>query len=760
MRNKVIPESMIQSEYVAYNHPCTVVTITDNSQRPVTQVNSENYTVLQPVFMPKGPTDEIIVFEGSDIVTKWRNLMGTPNTTIYGKFGTIAEEALKGRFSLATLNMRPPEATYANFYVAFTLKKAMDEEGDTPLTKTLYVLLDSSTQEYTFSFVKTDLQPEGEELEPNQTITEVPLEMFEIGFKPFYIEDLKTGVDYAEYLSETLYVNKVGKNMTSIDEETEVHLPLFALAYKGRGDYGNVFKAEFSTETNKLNDAYSYYNCAIKDGAVTDYSFTFTTFDIAKGNLNYGFGDRALLACRTTFTATNFVQVFNSYSASRQLQNKVEASVKAATSKVLSNALAKVKEKFPSFNETTDTSNWGEIVEGIKVMDGMFKRNRDTVEGKSLETPFSYVDPWLSLSKDIEAKLPWVYKPCPATIPFVGGTMGPLADILDEDGFDWNSQLEEQAPSPETGLPENKKYKIWNRMLINFFKGITDDCIFDPTIVRDAIVFADDYPDEVQEVIDDFTRYREGEINFENGRCDMCFIRTPDRSVKNITEALDWQGAFLNKTKNINMHPVIGAWRFTDPSTGSQETYQAFFDYLGTNSSLFRYLSSCVPDSFASGDWSMITKGAVNSMTLVPRTHAEREELANRDIIYYKRRPGGYYTLGHDTGYNIGMDSVLKSIGSNIQFNRILNLALMELLKNQIINPTKDRLAILQRDVELAISQPAKHFNGKVSVSIGVSTHEKEVDKKVVLCEITVTGHEYSRSNRLHMIAQRPDTNE
>lgn len=759
MRNKVIPEYMIQSTYVAYNHPCTVVTITDNSQRPVTQVNSENYTVLQPVFMPKGPTDEIIVFEGSDIVTKWRDLMGTPNTALYGKFGTIAEEALKGRFSLATLNMRPPEATYANFYVAFDVKKAMDDEGNNAVTKTLYVLLDSSTQEYTFSFIKEELQPEGTELEPTQTITEIPLEMFEIGFKPYFIEDLKTSTDYNDYLSNTAYVNKIGKNNASIDD-TELHMPLFGLAYKGRGDYGNVFKAEFTTEPTKLNEVYSYYDCAIKDGAETDYEFTFSIFDIARGQLNYGFGDRALLACRTTFTATNFTQVFNSYSASRQLQNKAEAVVKAATTKTLGNALAKIKEKFPTFNETTDTSNWDEIVEAINVMQNLFHRNRDTVEGKSVETPFSYVNPWDVIKDEDKAKMPWVYNSCASTIPFTGGSMGPLGDILNDDGFDWNTTLEEEIPDEMTGVPTKKKYKIWDRMLTQFFTGETDDCIFDPTIVRDAIIFADDYPLDVQEVIDDFTRYREGEVNFEKGRCDMCFIRTPDQSVKTITGALDWQASFLNTTKNINMHPVIGAWRFTDPSTGAQETYQAFFDYLGTDSSLFNYLSSCVPDSFASGDWSMISKGAVGSMTLVPRTHTERESLANRDIIYYKRRPGGYYTLGHDTGYNVGVDSVLKSIGSNIQFNRILNLALMELLKNQIINPTKDRLNILQRDIELAIAQPAKHFNGKVAVSIGLSTHEKEVDKKVVLCEITVTGHEYSRSNRLHMIAQRPDSEE
>lgn len=755
MKSKIIPEAMIQSPYVAYNHPCSVVTISDRSERPIPQINSEGYTFLLPIFMPKGVTDEIVVLEGNDTLNKFRKLFGEPNTASYGKWGTIAEQIIKGRFNLATLNMRPPEATNANFYVAFCLKKAMDEKGTSAKTKTLYVLQDSSASEYTFSFVKEELQPTGEELEPTQTITEIPVEMFEIGFKPYYIEKCKNTTEYAKYLSEEALINKVGTSSNTIDD-TELNVPLFGLAYRGRGDYGNAFKATFKSEPTKMMDVYPYFNCTVSDGAEVDFKFTFTMFDIAKNSVNYGFGDRALLACRTMFSQNNAVQVHNSYLASRKIQNTLEKTVAAAGEKTKAYLLAKIKEKFPAFNETSSTSNWEEFVDIINAVPAMFTRNKTTLAGKSVETPLSYVNPFDKLV-DME-KYPWSYVPCNDTISYTGGEMGPLGDAINDEGFDINQELTEKVPNPLTGIPEDKKYKFWERALLNFFKGKTDDALFDPTIVRDAIIYGEDYPLTVQEAVEEFTRYREGDVNFEEGRCDMCYIRTPLDSVATIQDVLDWQREFLNPTKNLNMHPWVGSWRFTDPSTGSQEQYNGFFDYLGTDSTLFRYLSSCTPDSFAAGDFSIITKGALNSMKLVPRTHAEREELANRDIIYYKRRPGGLYALGNDTGYNIGMLSVLKTVGSNIQFNRILNLALMELLKNQIINPTKDRLAILQRDIEEAIAVPAKHFNSAVSVKLGISSHEKEVDRKVVLCEITVIGNEYSRSNRLHMIAQSPNS--
>ena len=84
-----------------------------------------------------------------------------------------------------------------------------------------------------------------------------------------------------------------------------------------------------------------------------------------------------------------------------------------------------------------------------------------------------------------------------------------------------------------------------------------------------------------------------------------------------------------------------------------------------------------------------------------------------------------------------------------------MNIAHNIMKDNVIIDPTTDDLESLKRKIEAAIVNPAKHFKDKVSVTIGLSTHAQEVNRNVVLCEIRVTGNDYSRYNRLHMVAQR-----
>ena len=750
MKNKRVPVAVITGMYNQFQHSNTVLTITDESERAVPVVNSDNYSILQPIYSPKGVTNEWILIEGTDIVNTYLELFGAPHTAKYGPMATIAYNAVLGQFNLAVINVRPPEATFANMYLAFDISKAKNEKGDTPLTKTLYGTQKSTNQELFFSFDKKEVEEflEGAEDE----IVEIPLEYYNFGYNNYTVEDLKLNIDIDKYFGEDSMKIDVapGKEIADV----QVHVPQFMLAYRGAGQYGNVFKFKISEMKDLLNEAYPHFSGTIKDSAKDIYTFSFAMFDTSVGATNYGFEDRATNACQKVMSATNAVQEFRAWSLKRKESNKAEKGIHQIIENTKSYLLEQIKAKYPSFDPATSTSNYNEFIEALDALKGMFTRNKDTSTGIGRETPFSFVNPWKKLQDS--SRLCINYVAAPTELQFASGDLGPLQQKLDEEDFDWNTTLKRKVANPDTGLSEEEDYKVWPDLLIKAYSGELDDSIFDSSIVPDSILFGEQYPVEVQEEIDKLCKYQEDVVNCETVRPDFMYIRTPDNSVNTIQKVLEWQEGFLNgEKKNINMHPLVGSWRFTDRTTGAQERFSGCFDWLGSGSILFDYLFSCTPKSFASGDYSIVTKGATNSQMLVPRTSTEREELKKRDIMYFKRRSTGLYALGEDTGYIIGKESVLKSIGSNIQFNRMVNIAHNIMRDNVIIDPTTDELDNLKRKIESAIVNPAKHFKDKVSVIIGKSTHPMEIDKNVVLCEIRVTGNEYSRHNRLHMIAQR-----
>ena len=751
MKNKRVPVATITGYINTFQHSNTVLTITDESERDIPVVNSDNYTVIQPIYSPKGVTNEWVKIEGTDIVNTYLELFGAPNTAKCGPMATYAYNAVLGRFNAAVINMRPEGSTYPNTYLAFNIEKAKDEKGQTTLTKTLYAVMNSSTEEYIFSFDKKDCEDQKEELDE---IKEIKLEYYQFGYVNYTVEDLTSETEVEDYFKNQLPKMQVDASATIAD--VQVHVPQFMLAYRGAGDYGNIFKLKVATNTELLNDAYPFFQGTIKDSIKDVYTFSFAMFDTSVGQLNYGFEDRATNACKKAMTATNVVQEFRAWSIKRKEANKAEKAIQQIIKNTKDYMLAKIKETFPTFDPETSVSNLEDYNNALDTLAGMFKRNRETAAGAGRETPFSFVNPWLPLEDAVKGVLPLEYVNAPGELQFYSGSLGKLREKLDEEDFSWDTTLQRQEPNPDTGSPETKDYKVWSDLLIKAYSGELDDSLFDSSIVPDGILFGEQYPIEVQEEIDKLCKYKEDVLNVETVRPDFCYIRTPEEKVNTIQKALDWSDGFLNgDKKNLNMHPLIGSWRFTDTTTGAQERFSGCFDWLGDGSILFDYLFSCTHKAFATGDYSVITKGATNSQLLVPRTSGEREELKKREIMYFKRRSTGLYALGEDTGYIVGKESVLKNIGSNIQFNRIMNIAHNIMKDNVIIDPTTDDLEALKRKIEAAIVNPAKHFKDKVSVTIGLSTHAQEVNRNVVLCEIRVTGNDYSRYNRLHMVAQR-----
>lgn len=757
MRNKRIPEAMITSPKNVFRHPNSVITITDNSETPIPVVNSDNYTVFQPIYSPKGVTGEVILIEGTDIVGTYVKLFGTPNKVKYGPMSTIAYNAALSGFSVGVINMPAPGSRYANVYLAFEMKKSMCDDGETPKEAKIFMTQNSETQEYHIAFTREEVEKWLDTRKDTDTINELVIQGYEIGFSANTVEDLEIETDYDEFLSETAYKINVTDN-SDIDAESEIHIPLFAVAYRGASSYGNGFTLEIQDQLDLLNDKYPYFNAVIKDKGTTKYEFPFALFDIPKGTLNYSFADRGTETCQITMTSTNSIQEFRTYSIERKKANKLEAAMTKAVEKQKKYLVNKIKEKYPAFDETTSKSNIKTYFDSLDQLSSLFKRGEDS-DARTNETPFSYVNPFKSHIDDTYL-LP-VYHSAPRVLQFSSGVTGELEKLIQDEDFDMSQTLNEEVWDEEKSDFVSKPYKVWDRMLIEAYTGVTDDSIFDPSIVKDAILFGEEYSVDVQEAVDELCRYHTDVVNYEKSRVDWCYIRTPESKIKTITQVLNWADGFGNKEKkNINMHPICGSWRFLDETTGNQERFNAFFDFLGEDGIFFKYLKSATPRSFASGTYSVITKGATNSQLLVPRTSTERESLKDRDVMYFRRRSDGTYSLGDDSGYNIGFDSVLKSLGSNIQFNRIMNIAYLILRDNRIINPTSDELEILKRKIETAIAQPMKHFNDMVKISLGISSDPDEAAKKVVLCEITVTGHEYSRYNRLHMISQRPSTSE
>lgn len=882
VRSKTIPTSFIAGSMNALPFSSTVVTILDKTERPLPRINTAQYSVFQPIFSPKGVTNEVVYITGQDVLNKYNDLFGKPNTVLYGPGATYIWQAVRGGFNAGVVNVRPADATYANFFVNFMIEKSDKQQklfvrkyakwapagGITPGA---YENRDNSVKYgYHFALVPAGADAEAEKKakasigtnatgnpEDDPDIKEILLDTYDFGFKYFNITGLTQGksvqvdgltgitidTNFGSILSTNATYpkkNTAGKyedangqtqisdngvmrdlkiseaaEVTESDDRTEVHpntkglkvpfnmdakmilsLPVFGLVYRGAGEYGNVFYADFSTKSSPLpiDRNYPYFKCEVRENAIkSEHMFDFTLFAIGDqngGSLNYNFADRAIRACRKTWTETNNTKTFTPYLVNRTNALSIETGLKTFFTKLRETFLAKIKAEFSTDSEldtllgdapTTDIDtikNFNTVLAEINALEEDFKRNKDVIKKKTIETPFSRIAPWeLNPIDDLKHTYRRKTVPginllnLPTRLYFAGGTYGSLTPIVGEEEFDFYTTVynpyavtAEEKKAEEDAIRHGQRgtYKIWLELYKDVFLGNIDDAIFDPTIVKDCIVFGEGYPEELQRVVSRLVQYKEDFVHKERVRPDWTYIRTPDETVvRNMNDAIAWAHDILGdfKEKNIGMHPVIGSWMFTDPTTGGSYRYSGFFEYLGESSSLASYLLSGTSNSFASGDYSKIFGGADDSQELIPRTSEQKTDLVKADVMYYRRRSDGRYALGEDLGYNPGMMSSLKNIGSCIHFNRILNEAQCFMIDNVISNTDRDSLDLLQKGIEKRIAPYTKHFNNRVVVEVKVSDEENEQENSVILVEISVTGHEYSRNNRLAMIMTSDKTN-
>ena len=774
MKSRIVPVDLITSPYISLRQSYTALTITDNSEREYASVEAVNYGCYQPIFAPKGITNQLIFFEGNDVVNKFTTMFGTPDTGKYGPMFTYALQILKSGFTLGTINIRPQEATYPNFYLGFNVGAVKDDEtGKMKMTK-LYIEYEPDEDYYHMDTVKSRL--------PNaNAIIEVDFPVMEAKFDNYCIDGLTRDTDIDEYLGKTaVKLDVAGGDAITLDDY--IHVPIIGLAYRGAGDYNN-FRAVFDNNQGFLNSVYPIFGCTIYDGTTQKYSFNFCLFDIANEyNVNQSFENRATATCKVVFNEStkNSVQEFRPYSVSKKVANKLTDAMESLCTKFQDDLLRRVKEQIPTFDPDASQSDWYNIISYYTYLTAQFERN---AEYRSLETPFSRNNPFVLTYLSGFEDSPIEVKCASAVQRFSGGTMGPLAKILEDEGFSFDimldvpteedviilDSLEVASGSVEIGTPFTftvtlstepaAQTQFFVDELKKCYGGEIDPAVLDPSFMRDAIIFGEWYPNELQEHIAEFVRYHDGTINYDGGRCDMTYIRTPPLSVTTIDEAIEWAQSF-GTSKNMNMHTVIGRWSFIDPSTGSSEKFSAFFDYLGTNGVLYNYLTSYTPDSIASGSYSEVISGAENTQELVPKTVANRETLAKADVMFYARKSNGNYALSEDSAHIPNIDSVMKNIGSGIHFNKMINRLYCFARDNKIIDATDENLTILKQKAWNLISEIAAAFNNNVTVTTLLSDHEYEKDSDVVLFQLNVIGHNYSRHNRIAAIIERSSSTE
>ena len=566
---------------------------------------------------------------------------------------------------------------------------------------------------------------------------------------------------------------EVLKNLADVKS---LQYPIFGLCYRGAGTYGNRFYANIYAKTDRLDNRYPYYTCTIRENDVTEeHSFDFTPFYYSIGQtFNYNFRDRAINTCKVPFTITNQVQTFEAYMISRRISNELEG--------VVAKSMEILKKKVVDAMTAVDTNlqadvdgptatplskkNFELFLKGYDDVTNKFKRPVVTNPNVD-ETPLSNWNITRLVDKVRNTSTgEWIIttKPtpgltllsCPEKVQFYGGSFGQLQDVLDDGDFDMDEVINYKVP----GTPEIKKgYKVWNEMLKDVFEGRVDTAIYDAALIKDCIVFGDDYSNELQNIIAELVRYNETAIHHTRTRPDWTFIRTPQNRIRTASEALnEWATYFDTDVKNYNMHPCIGSWMFNDPTTGGQSRFNSWYEYLGKGGSLYAYLTSYTENSFATGDYSLMLNASPGTGFCIPEDDDIKTKLVNQCIMFYTLRSTGYYALGEDLGYLPKFISNMKNVGSCIHFNRISNIAINFARDRQITNPTRENLDKMKKQLDKLITIPSRHFGGRVITTAEVSNLEVESKHPVVLFKISTTGHTYSRHNRVEHIMNKSDT--
>lgn len=721
-----------------------VLTIEDLTVKPKTIVNNSPYVVQVLGYYYKGITDKDVVIEGNDKVTKYERIFGKPNTSLYGPGATLALEAINAGFNLSTFNVRSEEATFPNYYIAFTITDKPTVNGvpsPTALTKILYVWHDTVADKYYIAGIQSDLPPEALPAE----IIEVECPIYQYQHSTRYMADAKSLMEIQPYL--TTPVADGGSVVDTVDPVTtvtpeNVHIPYHGLIYNGRSEYGNYFKTTYKTLNSLIDEKYLLFENKTIDSSNNNlemlFNFSFSQYQSVKTGqkLNY-----PILVTQEGSVDmevnNNSVELFTGFTGEKKTINKIKTTADACVTKTLNSALAAIKVAFPLFDETAETmSNWQEVVDATKLISDTF-----TYTNPINENALSYCDPFKELPAD-----PLTlgnYIPASTTIYMAGGT-DELATELHANGYDIN----------KTEVPSLPGKPIFPDLFEKYYTGVLTDTIYEPAITRAALVLGEGYPNDLQEAICKLTAFKPEMFNVENVRADWLYIRTPDESqVKTLDDVITWGRGFVDPN-NPNCKTFIGSWNFYDESDAQIHRFSCVYDWLGVDGGLYPALISGTPDSFASGTHSKIRRAERNSHNLVPTgSSTYRDTLYDLDINFYTNTLDRGFALSEDTSGNRGYESMLKSLISCINFNSIANTTYLYMRDNKITRPTISKFNNMVADIRDLSAQYIKHFANGVKIEVKLDDNPYSVGTDVVLAHISVSNNKYSRYARVLMSA-------
>lgn len=781
MKARSLSRDLLYGAYVTKKQSHTLLTITDDTYRLNTPVQAGNYCAYQPGFFEKGPTNTFMIFDGSDNATLAAKVLGSANTDLYGPMATYFFNLVDRGFSTGTINIVPKNATYANMYIALDVKHETNNDGSLKYA-TLYVEYDVNGDHYHMSFLK-------ERLPNKDTVVEIEIPLLKVAYDPFVIDDLTQMIDVDTFLSDTVVKFNVDSTKP-VGEDDHIHVPIIFTAYYGALPYGNNYQLDFSKTSNKIRGLYPEFSVNYVDTnlANIDHSFNFA---LTKVSNEYGasqsFFDKANSSTRLAINASknNYVDLFRNYLVPNSVANKVTKAIKAMTAKYKADALSKIKEKFPAFDELLSSSDWMLIELSYLTIDELFTRAPMTNQN-TFETPFAYINPFDTEGEATYKDSPIAYYAAPTSIRLEGGSRGSgVDDYISENGFDWDMEIQVDPDAVTTGKitymnvtpatvgvgdgvrvtvktedvePEKIKFFV-DTLKKCYVGGIAGNAFFDPAKMPSAILFGEGYPLDLQQAIIDVIEVNEDVVFKDKCGVLWTYFRTMPWDIKDWTTALDWLRS-LGDSRNHNIKTVLGMASFPDSTTGSQSRFSLAYEWIGENGKLYDYLVSCTPDGFGSGNYSNITTAIPNTYEFVPYNDENatdlREELTSLCVNYFEAKENNILGLAGDYGHIPGAESGFHTFGSTIQFNYMSGRVYVVLRNNKVDQRIDDDyLDRLKNKCAQAVQQPAQHFGGRVQFEMGVSTHPNEVGKNIPLCQMRVFANEYSQINRLEAIMSR-----
>lgn len=228
---------------------------------PVNAV-ADSSVLLMPIYAPKGPTDELVMFEG--LYRDFIAVFGDYDVVKHGQPTKLVHDHIKAGGRWCGVNLRAEDATSANIVLSLT---------STPLTKAFYV--DASGVTY------------------SKKPTSIPTK--EITINTYALATTFQNITGIKKLTE---LDLAVKPLTVMTSPSSMVMPFLALMSNGRGKYGNNIEIAIEKSSQIVKCAekpYSVYNMAMIDRStntvIDKYPFTHGRDVYDANGMSYNIGD-------------------------------------------------------------------------------------------------------------------------------------------------------------------------------------------------------------------------------------------------------------------------------------------------------------------------------------------------------------------------------------------------------------------------------------------------------------------------------------